>query len=151
MFYSGADITGGITGVATAPDILGPWTDRGAVMRVSNGIPESCFIVKTPDKNSFLMVFNHAGSKPEGIKTARSTSGLLPVDGKPCFTDLRLFQDKETNSGLTGWAHEFIPGRKRCILSAYLTGYWVNLEEAVLVKEPFGWTINPVKGIGGRG
>lgn len=138
MFYSGADTDGGIAGVATAPGILGPWTDRGAVMKVEPGaIPESCFVLKAPD-GSFVMTFNHAGAKPSGSKSARAKS-LLPVDGKPSFSDIRPLT--EQSSPLTGWAHEFLPVIGTKLLCANLTGYFVNLKDAWLYREDWGWTV----------
>lgn len=137
MFYSGTDTDGGITGVATAPDILGPWTDHGAVMKVSAGIPESCFVLEAPD-GSFVMTFNHAGGVG-GIKSARAKS-LLPVEGQPSFSDIRLLSDT-SGTELVGWAHEFLPGVNGSLLCANLTGYFVNFKHAYFHKEPWGWTI----------
>jgi len=145
LFYSGTDTDGGIAGVATAPSVLGPWTDRGAVMKVAPGtVPESCFVLKASD-GTFVMTFNHAGPAREGTKTARAKS-LIPVDGKPSFSDIRLIKDT-TGPELTGWAHEFIPLGRGDLLCANLTGYFVSLKHAKLRKEAWGWTV--VEGAGG--
>lgn len=138
MFYSGSDTDGGIAGVATAPRALGPWTDHGAVMKLGPGsIPESCYVLVAPD-GSFVMTFNHAGQNAGGSKSARAKS-LIPVNGKPSFSDLRSLTDQP--SPLTGWAHEFIPGRGDILLCANLTGYFVNLKDAWLRREEWGWTV----------
>jgi hypothetical protein len=57
--------------MATAPNILGPWTDQGAVLKVPNPtIPESWFVLGDPD-SGFVMVFKHdAGGG--GTQVARS-------------------------------------------------------------------------------
>lgn len=138
MFYSGTDLDGGIAGVATAPSVLGPWVDRGAVMKVEPGsIPESCFVLKAPD-DTFVMTFNHAGAKPGGSKSARAKS-LLPVNGKPSLSDIRPLTAQ--SSPLTGWAHEFLPVIGTKLLCANLTGYFVNLKDAWLYREDWGWTV----------
>lgn len=135
MFYSGSDFDGGIAGVATAPSILGPWTDRGAVLKVSAGIPESCFVLPTPD-GSWVMTFNHAGASDGGSKIASSTS-LLPINGQPSFGNLQLL-----NPTLGGWAHEFLPGPDAgTFLCAHLTGYYANLRWSFMGQASFGWTI----------
>jgi len=140
LFYSGHDEGAGICGVATAPSILGPWTDRGAVLKVPDGtIPESCFVVTDPE-GGYVMVFNHAG-KGGGIKVARSTS-LVPVNGRPPFTNVEILLDS-TKQRLKGWAHEFRQRNHKSLLAAYLTGYFITFEEARFVKEPRGWTIGP--------
>jgi len=138
LFYSGHEEGAGICGVATAPSILGPWADRGAVLKVPDGtIPESCFVVTDPE-GGYVMVFNHAG-KGGGIKVARSTS-LVPVNGQPPFTNVEILLDS-TKPGLKGWAHEFLPRKDKSLLAAYLTGYFITFEKARFVKEPRGWTI----------
>lgn len=137
MFYSGADTSGGICGVATAPSVLGPWTDQGAVLQVNAGIPESCFVIPAPD-GSWVMTLNHASTDPQvrGIKTARGSS-LVPVNGQPPFSDLRLLAPT-----MNGWAHEFLPGPEAgTFLCAHLTGYWVNLRWAYTLEESYGWTV----------
>jgi hypothetical protein len=137
MFYSGADVSGGICGVATAPDVLGPWTDQGAVLRVTSGIPESCFIIPAPD-GSWIMTLNHATTDEnlKGIKSARG-GALVPVNGQPPFGDLRLLADT-----MNGWAHEFLPGPEEdTFLCAHLTGYWSNLRWSHPLQEAYGWTV----------
>ncbi len=143
MLYTGTHNDGGICGIATAPDVLGPWTDRGAVLKVPAGIPESCFLLKDP-AGGYVIVFNHAGGAPDGgIKIARGDS-LLPEDGRPPFGDLEILRDS-TTPGLAGWAFEFLPGeRPDELLSAYLSGYWVNFQDARFVEETNGWTIGGV-------
>jgi hypothetical protein len=32
MYYTGLDSSGGIIGLATAPDLMGPWTDLGSIL-----------------------------------------------------------------------------------------------------------------------
>lgn len=141
LFYSGTDDGAGICGVATAPSILGPWTDRGAVLKVPTAsIPESCFVLEDPD-GGYVLVFNHAGPKGNGIKLAHSRS-LLPIDGKPPFDNIEVLQDS-ASPGLKGWAHEFLPLRDDTLLSAYLTGYFVTFEKARFVKGPHGWSVGP--------
>ncbi len=141
MFYSGHDQGLGICGVATAPAILGPWTDRGAVLHVPDGtIPESCFVVEDP-AGGYVVVFNHAG-KGSGIKVARGKS-LVPVEGKPPFANIEILLDS-TKPGLKGWAHEFLPRKDKSWWAAYLTGYFITFEPAGFVKEPRGWTLGPV-------
>lgn len=140
MFYTGSSTRGGIMGVAAAPHPRGPWTDRGAAMVVTPGIPESCFVLKAPD-GSWVVVFNHAGNfEGRGSKTARGKS-LLPVDGEPSFTDIRPLGET-SGKPLQGWAHEFIPADEGKFTAAYLTGYFLNFEEVVFHKEEFGWTVN---------
>lgn len=143
MFYSGMDTTGGICGVATAPAITGPWRDYGAVLRVSHGIPESCFVVEDPE-GGFVMVFNHASQEPDrGIKIARG-SALLPSSGQVPFTNVELLSTSTAN-GFPGWAHEFLPGTQPGeLLGAALMGYWVFFQDAQFVKEPNGWTIGAI-------
>ena len=139
LFYSGADTTGGICGVATASSILGPWTDRGAVLRVTSGIPESCFVLKAPD-GTYFMTMNHSGAGTlGGTKTARATS-LVPVSGQPSFTDLRLMSET-TGQACEGWAHDFIPGANNTLICANLTGYWVNFKDAYWSMESYGWNV----------
>jgi len=170
LFYSGRDAGFGICGVATAPDILGPWVDHGAVLKTPDPtIPESCFVLEDPD-GTFVMTLNHAAGGG-GIKIARSGS-LLPVAGQPSFQNMEILSSS-TVPGLAGWAHEFLPGipapagvwamstpanacsleeedwikvrfprtQEGGLLAAYLTGYYVNLQDARFVKEPLGWTI----------
>jgi hypothetical protein len=138
LFYTGRDEGSGICGVATAPSLLGPWTDHGAVLRVANPtIPESCFVLADPD-GGFVLVFNHAAGGG-GSAVARSRS-LLPVNGQPPFTDLEAL-DRSTEPALKGWAHEFLPRGGKDVLAAYLTGYFVTLEQARLVKGGKGWTV----------
>jgi len=142
MFYTGSDADGGIVGVATAPDVVGPWKDVGAVLRVNKGIPESSFVLQDPS-GSFVMVFNHAGGGEEGgIKVARSKS-LLPVNGQPSFSQVEILS-KSATPGLPGWAHEFVRTENGNLLAAYLTGYWINFQDAILVQERSGWTIGGI-------
>lgn len=136
MFYSGTDKDGGIMGVATAPSLTGPWQDRGAALKVGAGIPESCFVLQAPD-GSFVMTFNHAGVG--GSKSARSKS-LLPKEGAPPFSDIRLLSDT-TGAPLLGWAHEFLPVRGKKLLCANLTGYFVSFKDTYFRREAYGWTI----------
>ncbi len=137
MFYSGRDPGVGICGVATAPSLLGPWTDCGTLLTVSDPtIPESCFVMESPE-GSYVMVFNHAGPGG-GIKVARSAS-LVPVDDLPPFANVETLVES-TKPGLKGWAHEFLPQKDKP-LSAYLTGYFITFEKARFVKAPRGWTI----------
>lgn len=140
MFYSGTDTTGGIVGVATAPDILGPWEDRGPVLCVNRGVPESAFVVPDP-KGGYVMVVNHStpDRKDGGIKVARATS-LAPENGKPSFGNIELLEHSAT-PGLGGWAHEFAVQREGTVLAAYLTGYWINFQDARLVEGKNGWTL----------
>jgi len=141
MFYSGHDQGFGICGVATAASILGPWTDRGAVLKVADAtIPESCFVVEDPE-GGYVMVFNHAG-KGGGIKVARGGS-LVPVGGQPPFENAEILLES-TKPGLKGWAHEFLPRGDKSLLAAYLTGYFITFEKARFVKEPRGWTIGAI-------
>jgi predicted GH43/DUF377 family glycosyl hydrolase len=138
LFYTGRDQGVGICGVATAPDILGPWTDRGAVLKVPDPtIPESCFVLQEPE-GGFVMVFNHAG-QGGGIKVARSPS-LLPVKDAAPFTNVEVLE-QSTKPGLKGWAHEFLPRGGQAVLSAYLTGYFITFEKVRFVKENRGWTV----------
>jgi hypothetical protein len=138
MFYTGRDAGAGICGVATAPSVLGPWTDRGAVLEVANPtIPESCFVLRDPE-GGFVMVFNHAAGGP-GSTVARSRS-LVPVNGKLPFTRLEALE-QSTKPGLKGWAHEFLPRSGTGVLAAYLTGYFITFERARLVKGNRGWTL----------
>lgn len=140
MFYSGTDTSGGIMGVATAPRVLGPWTDRGAVLRVKAGtVPESCFVLQTSD-GGFVVTMNHAGGI--GTSTARGKS-LLPSGTSVPFCDPRVIGDT-TGTVLPGWAHEFIPESDGSLLCAHLTGYYITLRRASLTKETFGWTVNAV-------
>jgi Glycosyl hydrolases family 43 len=138
LFYTGRDQGVGICGVATAPAILGPWTDRGAVLKVPDPtIPESCFVLQEPE-GGFVMVFNHAG-QGGGIKVARSPS-LLPVKDAAPFANVEVLE-QSTKPGLKGWAHEFLPRGGQAVLSAYLTGYFITFEKARFVKESRGWTV----------
>ena len=138
LFYTGRDEGFGICGVATAPSVLGPWKDRGAVLQVTNPtIPESCFVLPDPE-GGFVMIFNHAAGGG-GSTVARSRS-LLPVNGLPSFTDLEPLE-RSCQPGLRGWAHEFLPQGGRAVLAAYLTGYFITLEQAHLVKGRRGWTV----------
>lgn len=135
MYYSGSDVDGGIAGVATAPSVLGPWTDLGAVLKVP-GVPESCFVLPAPD-GSWVMTFNHAGGAPDGGSKSARSSSLLPVNGQPSFGNLRFL-----NATLSGWAHEFLPGPDaHTFLCAHLTGQWVNLRWSWMLHEPYGWTM----------
>jgi hypothetical protein len=138
LFYTGRDQGSGICGVATAPSVLGPWTDRGGVLKVPNPtIPESCYVLAHP-KGGFVMVFNHAAGGA-GSTVARSPS-LLPTNGLPRFTNLELLEPS-TAPGLNGWAHEFLPRAGRNVFSAYLTGYFITFEDARFVKTRRGWTV----------
>lgn len=139
MFYSGADVGGGICGVATAPSVLGPWTDHGAVLKLSTGIPESCYVLEAPD-GSFVMTMNHAGGAPDGGHKIASATSLVPVDGQPSFGNLRLLTDVGEHY-LTGWAHEFIPEEDGTLLAANLTGYWVNFKKAYFTGRNGHWEI----------
>lgn len=140
MFYSGTDSDGGIAGVATAPSVTGPWTDQGAVMKVTPGIPESCFVIEAPD-STFVMTFNHAcqDKKLCGSKSARGKS-LVPADGKPPFGDVRPLNDSSADY-LKGWAHEFIQAETGGLTCANLTGYFVTFQDARLLKLPYGWDV----------
>jgi hypothetical protein len=132
LFYTGRDEGCGICGVATAPSVLGPWTDRGAVLKVPNPtIPESCFVLADPE-GGFLMAFDHAAGGG-GSSVARSRS-LLPINGQPPFTNFETL-DQSTKPALKGWAYEFLPRGRKDVLSAYLTGYFITFEQARLVKE----------------
>ncbi|HOA73202.1 MAG TPA: family 43 glycosylhydrolase [Phycisphaerae bacterium] len=143
LFYSGSDTTGGIVGVATAPDILGPWEDRGPVLCVDRGVPESAFVLPDP-AGGYVMVINH--STPDridgGIKIARARS-LLPENGKPSFTGLELLEPS-AEPGLVGWAHEFAMNPDGTVLAAYLTGYFINFQDARFVKGKGGWTVSGI-------
>lgn len=143
MFYSGSDVTGGIVGVATAPDILGPWEDRGAILCVDKGVPESAFVLPDP-QGGYVMVINH--STPDrvdgGIKVARAKS-LLPEDGKPSFRNIELLEPSG-EPGLGGWAHEFAMNPDGTVLAAYLTGYWINFQDVRLVESKGGWTLTGI-------
>ena len=141
LFYTGRDAGVGICGVATAPAPLGPWQDHGAVLMVPNPtIPESCYVVEDP-AGGFVMTFNLAGGGP-GSTVARSRS-LLPLNGQPTFGNLELL-DKSTQPGLQGWAHEFLVRGEQPLLSAYLTGYFITLEQVKAVKNPNGRTVAPL-------
>jgi len=147
LFYTGRDEGFGICGVATAPAVVGPWTDRGAVLKVPNPtIPESCFVLADPG-GGFIMVFNHAAGGG-GTKVARSAS-LLPINGQPPFTNIEP-PEQSTQPGLKGWAHEFLPRRGRSLRSAYLTGYFITFEPARWVKGSQGWTVGAVPAEAGR-
>lgn len=120
LYYTGYDHRGGVTqgivGRAEATSPAGPWTDRGAVLAVSEGAPESAFVVPAPD-GSFIMTFNH--SKPDGSggsRLARSTSPSGPFVVEGSFGP--------------GWAHEWLRRSDGSWLSGYLTGYWVNVSGA---------------------
>ena len=140
MFYTGRDAGFGICGVATAPAILGPWTDRGPVMKVPDPtIPESCYVLAAPD-DTFVLIFNHAAGGP-GSSVARARS-LLPVNGQPSFSGIETL-DKSAAPPLKGWAHEFLPNTGGEVMSAYLTGYFITFEPARLFKGPRGWTVVP--------
>ena len=141
LFYTGRDQGSGICGVATAPSVLGPWTDRGAVLRVLDPtIPESCFVLGDPE-GGFVMVFNHAAGGG-GSSVARSRS-LLPANGQPPFAGIEAL-DRSTSPGLKGWAHEFLPRGGKDVLAAYLTGYFITFEKARLIKAGQGWTVAPL-------
>jgi len=138
LFYTGHDTGFGICGVATAPSVTGPWTDRGAVLKVTSPtMAESCFVLQDPD-GGFVLVFNHAAGG--GGSTVARSSSLLPVNGVPPFRNLEAVE-KSTKPGLTGWAHEFLPRPGKPPLAAYLTGYYITFEEVRFVKENRGWTI----------
>lgn len=140
LFYSGSDATGGIVGVATAPDVLGPWQDHGAVLGVERGVPESAYVLGDPD-GGYVMVVNHStpDRKDGGIKVARARS-LLPENGQPSFANVELLQES-AEPGLPGWAHEFALEPDGTVLAAYLTGYWINFQDARFVKQERGWTL----------
>jgi hypothetical protein len=143
LYYSGHDEGAGVCGVATARSILGPWVDRGAVLKVADGtIPESCFVLEDP-AGGYVMVFNHAGPGG-GIRIARSPS-LVPVNGRPPFTNVETLPDS-TQPGLKGWAHEFLRRPDGSLLAAYLTGYFITFEPARFVREARGWTIGANRG-----
>jgi hypothetical protein len=140
LFYTGRDEGFGVCGVATAPSVLGPWTDHGAVLKVANPtIPESCFVLADPD-GGFVMVFNHAAGG--GGSTVARSSSVLPLNGQPPFANLEAL-DRSAKPGLKGWAHEFLPHRGKEVLAAYLTGYFITFEPAQLIKTGQGWTVAP--------
>jgi hypothetical protein len=143
MVYSGSDTTGGIVGVATAPEILGPWADRGPVLCVDKGVPESAFVLPDPE-GGYVMVVNHstADRVGAGIKVARART-LLPENGKPSFTGLELLEPS-ADPGLGGWAHEFAMNADGTVLSAYLTGYWINFQDTRFVESKAGWTLSGI-------
>lgn len=143
MFYTATDVGNVIVGVATAPDILGPWSDQGAVLTAELGTAlESVFIIEDPD-GGFVMVTNHTSGNGH-IKTARGTS-LTPVNGQPSFGDLRPIADT-TRPPLSGWAHEFLPGPtpgtyQAASLANHDYVYFIQFMDAYLIEESFGWTM----------
>ena len=93
MYYTGRDTGGGIIGVATAPSLLGPWTDLGATFGpVLQRTFESPAVFSAWGK--FYMVYHTVWTnKSYGVSVRTADSPVGPwTPAQPIFT---------------GWAHEF--------------------------------------------
>jgi hypothetical protein len=108
LYYTGLDQTGGIVGVATAPSPLGPWVDRGAVLTLTSGMPESPTLVS--HDGSYYLFYN------DTIQGESFRSGEGPTGP---WTEAFLFRP--------GWAHEIWQGHDGYSYTSYLTNYSVTI------------------------
>ncbi len=92
LYYTGRDSTGGIVGIATAKQLLGPWQDLGAVLRSPAGVmPESPFAVS--QAGYFYLYYNVTGQSGAGEVWQWAPSPFGPW--QPAVREY------------PGWAHDF--------------------------------------------
>lgn len=111
MYYSGADVDGGIVGLAQADNPYGPWTDMGSILTLPGAFPESPTLLER--KGFYFMAFNQRISDTG----EKMVMGLSPTGPWNEPWDLE-----------PGWAHEFFKSVEGNWLTSYLTDYSVTID-----------------------
>jgi hypothetical protein len=112
LYYTGLDTGGGIVGLATASDPLGPWTDWGAVLTRPVSMPESPAVVAYG--GLYYLLYNDA--PPGGLGEVYHYG---PTPAGP-WSKARPFRP--------GWAHEVWLGGDARFYTSYLTDYTVSID-----------------------
>lgn len=109
LYYSGYDLDGGITGLATAISPTGPWIDWGTIIpALSGSVPESPTIYY---HQGFFYLFYHPSNETEYYRFGGSPAG--PWSAPTRFAP--------------GWAHEIWPGQDGTLYTSFLTDYTVTI------------------------
>ena len=113
LYYTGQDETGGIVGVASAPDPAGLWTDLGAVIDPTPGyVFESPIVV--PNQDFFYLVYHkNIPGQSKGVYSLISESPI-GLYREPIL----LFP---------GWAHEIWRDTQDNLRISYLTNNTVTI------------------------
>jgi hypothetical protein len=109
LLYTGRDVAGGIIGLASAPEPVGPWQDQGALITLPDMIPESPVLLQ--HEHGFYLVSNETGGSGPAYR-------YLEQLGEPASAPFPLFP---------GWAHEFWQGLDGRLYSSYLTYYEITI------------------------
>ena len=108
LYYTGLDQAGGIVGIATATSPLGPWTDWGAILTLTNGMPESSTLAA--HGGSHYLFYNDT-SQGERFRIGPGPTGP--------WTQAYVFAP--------GWAHEVWQGQDGHSYTSFLTDYTVTI------------------------
>jgi hypothetical protein len=112
LYYTGLDQAGGIVGVATASSPLGPWTDWGAILTLTNGMAESSTLAA---HGGSYYLFYHDTSQSERFRIGPGPTG--PWTEAYGFTP--------------GWAHEIWQGQDGYEYTSFLTDYSVTISHLI--------------------
>jgi len=108
LYYTGLDQAGGIVGIATATSPVGPWTDWGAILTLTNGMPESSTLAA---HGGSYYLFYHDTSQGERFRIGPGPTGP--------WTQAYVFAP--------GWAHEVWQGQDGYSYASFLTNYTVTI------------------------
>jgi hypothetical protein len=117
LFYTGQDTNGGIVGLATASEPLGPWRDFGSILTLDvAGLPESPVLWMA--NGGYYLFYNHSGNSAFRGENYR----FGPTLGGP-------WNDAQSLS--PGWAHEMWMGMDARTYTSYLTDYTVTIRHLI--------------------
>jgi beta-xylosidase len=110
LYYTGADESGGIVGMATSNSPTGPWTDWGGIIKPlpGGGLPESPLL--TVFDGRYYLFYNDTG-QGEVMSIGGSQAGPWSV--------ARRFSP--------GWAHEIWRDQSGSWMTSYLTDYSITI------------------------
>ena len=114
LYYTGADESGGIVGMATSNSPTGPWTDWGGIIEPLPGsaMPESP--VLTMYNGRYYLFYNDT-TQGEVVSIGGSQAG--PWNRPRCFSP--------------GWAHELWRDTTGSWMTSYLTDYSITISPLV--------------------
>jgi predicted GH43/DUF377 family glycosyl hydrolase len=115
LYYTGLDTGGGIVGLATAPNLAGPWIDWGAVLTEPGAMLESAAVVAYEEL--FYLFYHQTGSESAGEAYRYSPTLAGPWTGPHSFRP--------------GWAHEVWRGLEGEWYTSFLTDYTVTIRPLI--------------------
>lgn len=127
MLYTGRDQDGGIIGLATSPDPVGPWTDWGTIIPPlpDQAMAESPTLVNY--RTNYYLFYNHT-AQGERVRVGASIAGPW-----------------STGRGFSpGWAHEVWQNPSGVWYSSFLTDYTITISP--LVWDEFFYPAEPFLG-----